>query len=233
MLPEQCIGATPQPTVSTMVSTRDVLRLLLTAYATHDPVRTAVIVGNAPLEPCPARAAAIEGADLVVRMTSFALDRQGDPPTYGRSVDVVLLHRGTKASPWLFEHYRRRLYLLAEPGRLHWEPEQFPDWWPSDMGYLPVSNRDWTIPLCRLAGIDVHRDAAWPTTGTLGIYLISELFRDAEVSITGFSIVDDAEQTEFAHSWGAPVDVTTEHRLHRERALLRGWIEEQRIRALR
>jgi hypothetical protein len=218
--------------VETMSSTRDLLTDLLTAYARRRPVRSIVIVGNAPLSPCADRAAAIDGADLVVRTTSFALDRAGDDPTYGRNVDVVLLHRGTKASPWLFEQYRRRLYLLAEPGRLHWEPEQFPDWWPSDMGYLPLSNRDWTIPLCELAGMDVRNSATWTTTGTLGIYVMTELFPHARTSIAGFSIIDDAGQSVFAHAWGAPVNVTTEHRLDREQALLRRWITQGRIHQL-
>lgn len=215
--------------VPTMSSTRDVLAELLTAYARHDPVRSVVVVGNAPLPPCPERAAAIDGADLVVRTTSFALDRPGDEPRYGRTVDVVLLHRGTKASPWLFKDYRRRLYLLAEPGRLHWEPEQFPDWWPSDMGYVPVSNRDWSIPLCDLAGIDIRNTAKWTTTGTLGIYVVTELFPAASTAIAGFSIVDNADQSVFEHAWGASVAVTNEHHLDREQALLRKWLTEGRI----
>lgn len=218
--------------VETMSSTRDLLTNLLSAYARREPVRSIVVVGNAPLPPCAERAAAIDACDLVVRTTSFALDRPGDEPAYGRNVDVVVLHRGTKASPWLFRDYRRRLYLLAEPGRLHWEPEQFPDWWPSDMGYLPLSNRDWTIPLCALAGMDVRREPTWTTTGTLGMYVLTELFPDARTSIAGFSIIDDANQSTFAHAWGAPVEVTHEHRLDREQALLRRWIAEGRIAAL-
>jgi hypothetical protein len=100
------------------------------------------------------------------------------------------------------------------------------------MGYLPLSNRDWTIPLCGLAGMDVRNSATWTTTGTLGIYVMTELFPHARTSIAGFSIIDDAGQSVFAHAWGAPVDVTTEHRLDREQALLRRWITQGRIHQL-
>lgn len=200
----------------------DVLRDLLTAYARDQHAGTITVVGNAPLTPSAARAELIDGSDLVVRMTTFALDEPGAEPAYGRRTDVVVLHRGVLASPYTFADYTSRLYLLAEPGRLHWEPEVVPDWWPADLGFVPIPNRPFVRRLGRLLGL-AEEKAVWATTGTLVVYLVRQLFGEATVRATGFSIVDEPEQQRFAHAWGEAVDVTGDHRLHAESALLRSW----------
>jgi hypothetical protein len=200
----------------------DVLRDLLTSYARGQRVESLTVVGNAPLTPSAGRADLIDDSDLVVRMTTFALDEPGGEPAYGRRTDVVVLHRGVLVSPHTFADYKSRLYLLAEPGRLHWEPEILPDWWPEDLGLVPIPNRPFVRPLGRLLGLDPAQ-AIWATTGTLVVYLAVRLFPGAKIRITGFSILDKPEQTTFAHAWGEDVNVTGDHRLHAESALLRSW----------
>ncbi|WP_424183777.1 hypothetical protein ACOBQX_17570 [Actinokineospora sp. G85] len=207
---------------------RSDLAALLTAYARHDPPRSIAIVGNAPITPDPARAAAIDDSDLVIRMTSFAVDEPGAAPALGARTDVVVLHRGVVASPSLFADYTTRLYLLVEPGRLHWEPERLPDWWPADLGFQPVPNREFTVPLNAMLGFDPEV-AEWPTTGTLTAFVVTELFPAAKVRMTGMSIIERPDQTTFAHAWGDSVQVTAEHRLHAESALLRTWMDTGRI----
>lgn len=210
---------------------RGVLRDLVASYARREPPRSITVVGNAPLPPDPHRARLIDESDLVVRMTSFALDRPGDPPTLGRRCDVVVVHRGVIASPFTFSDYTSRFYLLVEPGRLHWEPETIPHWWPPDLGWVPVPNREFTLPLIGLLGLDPTQPV-WPTTGTLTTYLLTELFPDALTRLTGMSIVDNPDQTSFRHAWGEAVKVTAEHRLHAESRLLREWVAHGRIELL-
>ncbi|UQS21988.1 MULTISPECIES: hypothetical protein [Amycolatopsis] len=207
---------------------RDTLRDLLTAYGRGGRVETLTVVGNAPMPPSRERAASIDDSDLVVRMTTFALDEPGGEPGYGRRTDVVVLHRGVVASPHTFADYTSRLYLLAEPGRMHWEPANIPDWWPADLGFVPIPNRPYVVPLSRALGLDTA-SATWATTGTLTAYLAVTLFPAAKIRLAGFSIVDEPEQTSFAHAWGEDVKVTGDHRLHAESALLRSWRDAGRI----
>ena len=206
--------------------TTSVLAALVCAYARHDPPRTVTIVGNAPLSVCPERAKLVDDSDLVVRMTTFALDAPDGPPRIGRRTDVVLLHRAVVPGPGTFYDHPSRLYLLVEPGRLHWEREDRPDWWP--VHPVSVPNHPYTAALKELMGIPAA-EAAWPTTGTLAVYLFSEMFPAATVRFTGTTVVDRPEQTEFAHGWGPAVAVTAEHRLAAEGALLRRWAEQARI----
>jgi hypothetical protein len=206
----------------------DMLRDLFTSYACGQRVETLTVMGNAPLPPDAGRAAIVDGSDLVVRMTTFALDEPGGEPGYGRKTDVVVIHRGVLVSPHTFADYTSRLYLLAEPGRLHWEPEVLPDWWPVDLGLVPISNRPFVQPLGRLLGLDPAQ-AVWATTGTLVAYLCVRLFPAAKIRLAGFSIIDEPEQTTFAHAWGDDVNVTADHRLHAESALLRSWRDDGRI----
>jgi hypothetical protein len=210
---------------------RAVLTSLLSAYARVDPPKTIAVVGNAPMPPDAGRAAAIDGADLVVRMTSFALDTPDGPASLGRRTDVVVVHRGVIASPYTFADYTSRLYLMVEPGRMHWESADLPYWWPADLGFVPVSNREVTLPLLHLLGLD-RGDEVWPTTGTLLTFLALELFPAARVLLTGVSLIDKPDQVVFEHAWGEPVGVTPEHRLHAESALLRDWADKGRIELL-
>ena len=218
-------------TVSATGGNRAVLSALLSAYARTSPPATIAVVGNAPVSPDAGRAAAIDGADLVIRMTSFGLDAPDGPPALGRRTDVVAVHRGVIASPYTFADHTSRLYLMVEPGRLYWEPEELPYWWPADLGFVPVSNREFTLPLVATLGL-TPAEETWPTTGTLMTYLARELFPDARVLLTGISLIDKPDQTSFAHAWGGPVGITPEHRLHAEAALLRTWADDGRIELL-
>ncbi|HEX7662298.1 MAG TPA: hypothetical protein VF444_22760 [Pseudonocardiaceae bacterium] len=204
------------------------LRPLLAAYARHDPPRSIAVIGNAPLTPNPDRAAAIDDADLVIRMTTFALDEPGAEPVFGTRTDVVVLHRGTLPSPYTFADYTSRLYLHIEPGRMHWEPDFRPYWWPEDLGQVHIPNYQISLPLVRLLGLDPAQ-ATWATTGTTSVYLATTLFPDADVRIAGFSLLRDTEQEVFEHAWGGSVQVTAEHRLKAESALLHTWAAEGRI----
>jgi hypothetical protein len=217
--------------VSLTGGNRGVLTTLLSAYARADPPRTVAVVGNAPVLPDTGRAAAIDGADLVVRMTSFKLDAPDGPAALGRRADVVTVHRGVIASPHTFEDHTSRLYLMVEPGRLYWEPEELPYWWPADLAFVPVSNREFTLPLVAALGLPPTEEA-WPTTGTLMTYLMHELFPAARVLLTAVSLIDRPDQTTFEHAWGDPVGVTPEHRLYAEAALLRRWADDGRIELL-
>jgi hypothetical protein len=207
-------------------TSKQVLADLVRAHARRDMPRSVTIVGNAPLPPCRRRAALIDDSDLVVRMTTFALDAPCGEPRVGRRTDVVLLHRAVVPGPGTFYDHTSRLYLLVEPGRLHWEREDRPDWWP----VYPVSvpNHVFTVALKELMGIPAD-EAAWPTTGTLAVYLFSRLFPEATLRFTGTTVAERPEQTEFAHDWGPPVAVTPEHRLVAEGALLRRWAAQGRI----
>ncbi|WP_308258269.1 hypothetical protein [Saccharothrix obliqua] len=206
---------------------RAALRDLVASYARVDPPGTIAIVGNAPMPRDPDRARLIDGSDLVVRMTTFALDGAA----LGTRCDVVVLHRGVIASPYTFADYTNRLYLLVEPGRLHWERADIPRHWPADLGFTPVSNYEFTLPLLDLLGLD-RREPLWSTTGTLATYVLTELFPHATTRLTGMSLVDNPVQTTFEHAWGAAVHVTPEHRLEREAELLRRWHAEGRIELL-
>jgi hypothetical protein len=207
-------------------TSRQVLADLVGNYARSQPPRSVTIVGNAPMASCPRRAALVDESDLVVRMTTFALDAPGGPPCIGRRTDVVLLHRAVVPGPGTFYDHRSRLYLLVEPGRLHWEREDRPDWWP--VHPVSVPNHEFTVALKELMGIPAD-DAAWPTTGTLAAYVFSELFPAATLRLTGTTVAERPEQTEFAHGWGPAVAVTAEHRLAAEGALLRRWAAQGRI----
>ena len=207
---------------------RQVLGPLVAGYARHDPPRTVTVVGNAPLDVNPERVALIEASDLVVRMTTFALDAPGALPRGGRRTDVVVLHRGTVAGPGTFADALSRLYLLVEPGRLHWEREDRPEWWPEGVDAVSVPNAVFATPLIDLLGLPVT-EAVWPTTGTLCAYLFTELFPAARTRMVGTTLLDEPEQTRFDHHWGDAVAVTPEHRLRAESLLLRRWRDEGRI----
>jgi hypothetical protein len=214
------------------VSALAVVTELMAAHASSPAVRRVAIVGNAPLAPSEARAHAVDSADLVVRLTSMRSDAPGEIPTYGTRTDVAVVHRGVIASPDTFRDASRRLFLLAEPGRLHWEPEVQPWWWPTDLGLVPLPNHELTVPLGQLLGLPTET-AVWATTGTLVTYLVLTAFPTAVVDLAGFTLVDAPEQTSFAHSWGDAVVVTPEHRLSAEAAQLRDWAATDRLHMLK
>lgn len=211
----------------------DSLRDLMTAYAARRPVSSVAVVGNAPLAPSDLRAREVDGADLVLRMNSFVLDRPGAPRCQGSRADVVVWNRVTRATEFVFHDYRDRLYALVEPMRLHGNPEMWPSSWPADLGLVAVSNRAFTEPLNDLLGTPWREERLAPTTGTLATHLALTLFPEADVRVTGLSYLDDPAQTSWQHQWGDSCPVGREHRIAQESALLRSWRDAGRIRVLR
>lgn len=206
-----------------------VLGDLMAAYARRTPVASVTVVGNAPLPPSPERAARIDASDLVVRVNGFALDEPDGPAVVGSRADVVVVQWGVLATPWLFADYTRRLYLLNEPGQMHWDVEEVPPWWPPDLGLVPVPNREVTEPLVHELGLASSARPQWATTGTTAAWVAVQAFPAARVAVTGFSFLDDPEQRSWAHAYGEPVKVNDEHDLGAEAALLRRLIDDDRL----
>lgn len=206
---------------------------LISAYAFRRPIRTVAVVGNAPLEPSPERADRVDAADLVIRVNSFVMDRPGQPRCQGRRVDAVVWNRITRATDFLYAGYRNRLYLMVEPMRMHGNREMWPTSWPEDLGFVAVPNRSIAIPLNRALGIDWEEERLAPTTGLTAAYLAVTLFPDADVLLTGFSFLDDPNQTSWSHQWGDSCPVGPEHRIAAEAALMQSWLDEGRAQFLR
>jgi hypothetical protein len=202
------------------------LRELATTYARDPRIRSIAVVGNKPLTPSAERAAAIDGCDLVVRVNGFKLDDAGDAATYGRRADVVFFNRALRATPWFFSGYRDRLYLLVEPGRLHWEPDLVPTWWPADLGQVHIDNEDLTLPLSAELGLDSTTDGLWSTTGTMAAWWAHDMFPGAKLQLAGYSFVADPTQTRWAHASGDECIVGPEHRIALESDLMRRWIKD-------
>lgn len=205
------------------------LRRLASAYARTEPVRSVAVVGNAPMAPDADRAARIDACDLVVRVNSFVLDRPGDPPTQGRRADVVLWSRLVQATPFLFEGYRERLYVLLEPMRMYGRREMWPSSWPRDLGFVVASNAAVAQPLNDELGLRPEEGAEEglaPTTGTTAAWLAVRLFPGARILLTGLSYVDRPDQQHWEHQWGDSVVVGPEHRLAPESRMIRSWIDD-------
>lgn len=201
---------------------------LMSAYAIATPVTTVAVVGNAPLEPDSTRAEAIDGADLVIRVNGFVLDRPGDAQCQGSRADVVVWNRITRATPFLFADYSRRLYLLAEPMRMHGRPEAWPESWPPDLGFVPVPN-DVVADLNTLLDVPWQTEEVAPTTGMLASFLAFATFPEARIRLAGLSFVDDPYQTEWRHQAGDSCAVGPEHRLAAEAGVARSWLETGRV----
>lgn len=212
-------------------SARATLRELMTAYARGGSVGSVAVVGNAPMAPSDERADAIDAADLVLRVNSFVMDEPGTPRTQGGRVDVVIWNRITRATKFLFEGYRDRLYLMVEPMRMHGNPEMWPASWPADLGLVPLSNRLVT-ELNEELGYDWRDARLAPTTGVTAAWLAVTLFPDADIVLTGFSMVDDPTQTSWQHQWGDSAPVGREHRIDHEARLMGGWVSSGRARLL-
>jgi hypothetical protein len=210
-----------------------VLRSLLDVYAERPDPRRVAVVGNQPLEPDEERAKAIDEAELVIRVNGFKIDDPGQPPTVGSKCHVVVFNRALRATKWVFENYRQRLYLMVEPGRLHWEPDLIPGWWPEDLGLVPVSNREVTLPLSRALGLPTAEQATWSTTGTMAAWMARTSYPDAELVLTGFSFVDDPNQTSWMHASGDSCVVGREHQIAAEARLFESWLKTSHTTLLR
>lgn len=219
-LPAVAIAA-ERPTVGEQ--RRAQLLELVRTYARHPRVRSVAVVGNKPMERCPERAEAIDACDLVVRVNGFRLDDTAADATYGRRADVVFFTRGLRATPWFFRDYQDRLHLLVEPGRLHWEPDLMPSWWPQDLGHIHMNNDDLTVPLSAELGIDSIAECAWATTGTMAAWWARTTFPDAHLELAGYSFLDDPHQTRWAHAFGEDCLISQEHRIAREGELMLRW----------
>jgi len=216
-----------------MPASLEPIEALCRAYARDPSVRSVAVIGNKPLHPSRERATVVDSSDLVVRVNGFRADDSRGEPFVGRRTDVVFLHRGVQATPWLFDSYRDRLYLMVEPARFHGEPDWIPPWWPLDLGYLAIPNSLTVEAVCWEMGIDVRREPRWPTTGTLAAWIASKLFPEAELRLAGFSMLDDQEQLSWRHASGRVVPVRSEHLLDREALLMTRWIDEGRARLVR
>jgi hypothetical protein len=206
---------------------------LLEAYADRPDPRSVAVVGNQPLEPDARRATAIDACDLVIRVNGFVCDEPDAEPTVGTRTHVVVFNRALRATKWVFHGYRRKLYLLVEPGRLHWEPDDVPGWWPADLGFVPVSNREVTLPLSEALGLASREEAAWATTGTMAVWIARSAFPDADLVLSGFSFIDDPDQTSWSHAAGDACIVGPEHRIAAEGTLLSSWIKTGAAQLLR
>ena len=96
---------------------------------------------------------------------------------------------------------------MVEPGRLHWEPDLIPSWWPQDLGQIHMNNDDLTVPLSAEMGLDSLRESAWATTGTMAAWWARTTFPDAQMDIAGYSFVDEPTQTAWAHAYGEDCDI--------------------------
>ncbi|MEV5003326.1 hypothetical protein [Nocardioides sp. LML1-1-1.1] len=207
------------------------LRDLAVSYArTPGEVRSVAVVGNAPMVPSAARAAAIDGCDLVLRTNSFVLDAPGADPVAGRRTSLVLWGRLVRATTSSFDDYRSRLYVLLEPMRMFHRPEVWPGSWPADLGLVVARNDAVAVPLLDELGVPWRTDALAPTTGTTAAWLARALFPDAEVHLTGLSYVDDPSPERWDYQSGATGRIGPEHRVAAEGALLRGWWQQGRVR---
>lgn len=207
----------------------DRLRPLIASYGRSKSIRRVAVVGNQPLEPSTERAARIDSADLVFRVNGFRVDDGDSLPTVGTRVDVVVFNRGVRPTPWFFDAYTERAYLMIEPGRLLWENPKIPAFWPSDLGMISMPNREVVLPLGEAMGADPREGGQWATTGTVMLWIATRLFPDAQTDATGFSFVDAPEQTSWHHAFGDPSAVGTEHRIELESKLVREWIDSERI----
>lgn len=212
---------------------QSVMRSLIDVYAEHPQPRTVAVVGNMPMAPDEERAKAIDACDLVFRVNGFVTDEPGGAPTVGSRCHVVVFNRALRATKYVFENYRRRLYLMVEPGRLHWEPDMLPGWWPEDLGLVPVNNAEVTLPLSDALGLPTRQEGTWATTGTMAAWIARTCYPEADLLLTGYSFIDDPNQTSWMHAAGDSCIVGPEHQIAAEGRLLDSWTKTGRTRLLR
>ncbi|MGN6609553.1 MAG: hypothetical protein ACTHMS_21405 [Jatrophihabitans sp.] len=207
---------------------------LIAAYAVRRPIERIAVVGNAPLEPDPARADAVDAADLVIRVNSFVVDPAGGPRRTGRRADVAVMARATRPTADTFREYSRRLYLVVDAGNMNVpEPPRNYAFWPKDLGAVPIPNATIGHPLKVLLAPENDGARIVPTSGTLAAYLGWKLFPSAHLVLTGFSFIDDADQKRWKHQSGRTVPMHPAHSLEREQALMLAWLDSDRAELLR
>jgi hypothetical protein len=221
------------PAVTPPSAEQPLLRPLLDAYAECPEPRSVAVVGNMPMAPDTARAKAIDDCDLVFRVNGFVLDEPDGPPTVGTRCHVVVLNWLIRATKWVFQNYPHRLYLMVEPGRLHFDGERVPEWWPKDLGYVPVSNSEITLPLSDALGLPTRQEPTWATTGTMAAWIARTAYPDAELLLTGYSFIDDPHQKSWMHAAGDSCVVGVEHKIDVEGRMLESWTRTSRTRLLR
>jgi hypothetical protein len=216
----------------------DLIRDYMAVYAERLPVRKIAVVGNAPLEPDATRAAEIDSSDLVIRANSMALDAPGTRPGLGTSCHVVLLSRSTTLTPWVLKDYRRRAYLVPQAGFVQYELENHvgllldAPFWPPDLGAMPLPNAVVKARVVRTLDPDHRPGAIIPTTGMMAMFMAHEMWPTADLVVTGFSFVDQPEQSHWSHHSGGRTKVNWQHRLDLESALVRSWIDGGSVRYL-
>lgn len=211
----------------------DALGEFLASYARSRPISKVGVVGNAPLSSSTVRAAELDSCDLVIRANSLVLDEPGDQPCMGTTCHAVLLSRSTRMTPWVFQNYRRRAYLLMQAGFTVFRTlRDTAAHWPADLGAMPVPNRVVVQRLTDLLQVDREPASVLPTTGTTGVFLAHELFPEADLVVTGFSFLTHREQKQWAHHAGGITEVNPQHRIDLEGALLESWITDGSMRFL-
>ncbi|UPK76746.1 hypothetical protein MU582_08945 [Nocardioidaceae bacterium SCSIO 66511] len=215
------------------------VRDLLASYAASRRVGSVAVVGNAPLEPDAERAKQVDAADLVIRCNSFMLDDPGAPPTQGSSVHAVVFSRGLLPTAYSFARYRDCAYLVTEPSRIYADAalaryvKEWPTWWPRDLGFLAVPNGPFTFPLLDELGLPWRERLVVPTTGMMAIAIARTCFPAADLMITGFSMIDQPQQTEWRHQAGDSSPIGGAHYITAESRTLRRWIDNGEVRFVR
>ena len=205
------------------------VRPLVSSFSAADTIRRIAVVGNQPLAASALRASTIDSADLVFRVNGFRVDDRDGEATVGMRTDVVVFNRGVRPTPWFFERYTERLYLMIEPGRLLWENPKLPEFWPQDLGLITMPNREVILPLGSALGADPRTGGQWATTGTVMLWIATRLFPDAQIDVAGFSFIDAPDQQAWAHAYGDSSAVGAEHRIELEAALMKHWIDSHQI----
>ncbi len=215
------------------------VRDLLASYADSQDVHSVAVVGNAPLVPSMSRADAIDACDLVIRVNSFVLDVPGAEAAQGRKVHAVIFSRGLLATPFVFDRYRERLYLVTEPSRLYYRRrlprhvKEWPGWWPRDLGFVAVPNQAFAFPLLDELGVPWREKFVVPTTGTMAVHIAKRCFPDADLLMTGFSMIDNPHQTQWMHQWGDSSPIGGAHLIVPEGQLFHRWIDQGKVQFLR
>ncbi|HEY7721134.1 MAG TPA: hypothetical protein VIB11_04805 [Pedococcus sp.] len=216
----------------------ELIRDYMASYARHVPVRTVAVVGNAPLAPDARRAEAIDACDLVIRANAMMLDAPGEPPCVGTACHAVVLSRATAVTPWVFKDYRNRAYLVPQAGFVQYHLENKvglllrTDFWPEDLGAMPLPNAVVKARVARALDPEHRPGSLIPTTGMMAMFMAHEMFPSADLLVTGFSFLEDCEQTHWSHHSGGRTKVNWQHRLDLEAALLRSWIDDGSARYL-